>query len=97
VHGERLDAPATLEPDLSAQLQGRVGSERAVLDLLLEIDCTGRGSYNEAKFVGYDHFLGGWCLRTNRFGRERRTRPVVVLVAQTPDAMLRLLHAADAL
>jgi hypothetical protein len=57
---------------------------------------TGRGSYNEGKFVGYDHFLGGWCLRTRRFGRERRTRPVVVFVAQTPDAMLRLLHGADA-
>ena len=95
VHGERLDAPATLEPDLSVQLEGPVGPERAVIDLLLEVDRTGRGSYNETKFVGYDHFLGGWCLRTRRFGRERRTRPLVAFVAQTPDAMLRLLHAAD--
>lgn len=95
VHGERLDAVATLEPDLSVQLQGPVDSQRAVIDLLLEIDRTGRGSYNEAKFVSYDHFLGGWCLRTRRFGHERRTRPIVVFVTQTPDAMLRLLHAAD--
>ena len=95
VHGERLDAPPTLEPDLSVQLQGQAGGQRAVIDLLIEVDRTGRGAYNAAKFAAYDHFLGGWCVRTRHWGRERRTRPVVVFVAHAPQAMLALLHAAD--
>ncbi|MDQ3647578.1 MAG: replication-relaxation family protein, partial [Actinomycetota bacterium] len=96
VQGERLDAPPRLEPDLSVQLQGPVSAERAVIDLLLEVDRTRRGAYNASKFAGYDHFLGGWCLKTRRFGRERQSRPIVVFVADTPQAMLALLHAADA-
>jgi hypothetical protein len=95
VFGERLDAPPTLEPDLSAQLQGRDRTERAVIDLLVEVDRTGRGAYNASKFTAYDHFLGGWCLRTRHWGRERRTRPVVVFVAHSPKAMLALLSGAD--
>jgi hypothetical protein len=95
VHGERLDAPSTLEPDLSVQLQGTVGGERAVIDLLLEVDRTGRGAYNASKYAAYDQFLGGWCLRTRRFGRERRTRPLAVFVAGRAEAIPPLLHAAD--
>jgi hypothetical protein len=95
VHGERLDAPSTLEPDLSVQLHGTLGGERAVIDLLLEVDRTGRGAYNAAKYAAYDQFLGGWCLRTRRFGRERRTRPLAVFVARRAEAIPPLLHGAD--
>ncbi|MGI8944774.1 MAG: replication-relaxation family protein [Thermoleophilaceae bacterium] len=95
VHGERLDAPPTLEPDLSVQLQGPVGAHRAVIDLLIEVDRTGRGAYNASKYTAYDHFLGGWCLRTRRWGKERHSRPLVLFVAHSPKAMLTLLHAAD--
>jgi hypothetical protein len=95
VHGEQLDAPPTLEPDLSVQLQGQAGPQRAVIDLLVEVDRTGRGAYNATKFTAYDHFLGGWCLRTRHWGNERCTRPVVVFVAHSPQAMLALLHGAD--
>jgi Replication-relaxation/Type IV secretion-system coupling protein DNA-binding domain len=95
VHGEQLDAPPTLEPDLSVQLQGQAGTQRAVIDLLVELDRTGRGAYNATKFSAYDHFLGGWCLRTRHWGKERRTRPIVVFVAHSPQAMLALLHGAD--
>ena len=95
-HGEQLDAQPVLEPDLSVQLQGPVDGERAVLDMLIEVDRTGRGSYNHAKFIAYDHFLGGWCLRTRRWGKERGSRPLVVFVGQTARAALSLLGAADA-
>jgi Replication-relaxation/Type IV secretion-system coupling protein DNA-binding domain len=95
VHGEQLDAPATLEPDLSVQLQGEVEGERAVIDLLVEVDRSGRGAYNAGKYAAYDQFLGGWCLRTRRFGRERRTRPILVFVARRAEAIPALLHAAD--
>jgi Replication-relaxation len=95
VQGEQLDAPPTLDPDLSVQLQGRLGGQRAVIDLLIEVDRTGRGSYNAAKFTGYDHFLGGWSLHTRHWGKERRSRPVVVFVAHSAKAMLALLQGAD--
>jgi hypothetical protein len=95
IHGEQLDALGTLEPDLSVQLHGDLEGERAMIDLLLEIDRTGRGAYNAAKYAAYDQFLGGWCLRTRRFGRERRSRPVVVFVASRADKIPPLLHAAD--
>jgi hypothetical protein len=95
VHGEQLDAATTLEPDLSVQLQGPVDGERAVIDLLIEVDRTGSGAYNAAKYAAYDQFLGGWCLRTRRFGRERRTRPLVVFVARRAEGVMALLDAAD--
>jgi hypothetical protein len=95
VHGEQLDAPPTLEPDLSIQLHGHFGGQRAVIDLLIEVDRTNRGAYNATKFTAYDQFLGGWCLRTRHWGNDRRTRPVVVFVAHSPKAMLALLHGAD--
>jgi hypothetical protein len=66
-----------------------------VIDLLLEVDRTGRGAYNAAKYAAYDEFLGGWCLRTRRFGRERRTRPLAVFVGRRAEAIPALLHAAD--
>jgi hypothetical protein len=44
---------------------------------------------------GHDQFLGGWCLRTRRFGRERRTHPLVVFVARRAERVMALLHAAD--
>jgi len=66
-----------------------------VIDLLLEVDRTGRGAYNAAKFAAYDQFLGGWCLRTRRFGRERKTRPIVVFVARRAKTVLTLLTRAD--
>ena len=96
VQGERLDAPPVLEPDLSVQLQGAVEGERAVIDLLVEVDRTGRGAYNRDKYAAYDQFLGGWCLRTRHFGAERGTRPVVAFVAAKPETVLTLLHQADA-
>ena len=94
-HGERLDAPVALEPDLSIQLQGPVQDERAAIDLLVEVDRTDRGAYNADKLVAYDHFLGGWCLRTRRWGDQRASRPIALFVARTPKATLTLLHAAD--
>ncbi|MGH2743401.1 MAG: hypothetical protein ACRDN8_13170, partial [Thermoleophilaceae bacterium] len=46
-------------------------------------------------YVAYDHFLGGWCLRTRHWGKERQSRPLVLFVAHSPKAMLALLHVAD--
>jgi hypothetical protein len=74
VHREQLDAPGTLKPDLSVQLQGTMDGERAVIDLLLEVDRTGRGAYNAAEYAAYDQFLGG-CARGRAAFAPRAAHP----------------------
>lgn len=92
---ERSDARGVVVPDISVRLDGPLAGQPRTLSLLIEVDRTARGSYNSEKFVAYDHFLAGWCLKTRRYGRELRARPVVVFVAQNPHAALRLLARAD--
>jgi hypothetical protein len=95
-HGEQLEASPRLEPDLSVQLRGPDDDgARAAIDMLVEVDRTNRGAYNAAKYTAYDHFLGGWCLRTRRFGRELATRPLAVFVARQARAVPALLAGAD--
>lgn len=100
VHGEHMRVQTVLEPDLSVQLQGRLRGELAVIDALVEVDRTRRGAYNTDKFAAYDHFLGGWCLRTRRWGSNGETdarggRPLLLVVAITGRDLMVLLHAAD--
>ncbi|HEV2753864.1 MAG TPA: replication-relaxation family protein, partial [Solirubrobacteraceae bacterium] len=94
-HGEQLAASPTLEPDLSVQLHGPGKDEEATINLLVEVDRTDRGAYNAAKYTAYDHFLGGWGLRTRRFGRELATRPLAVFIARQARAVPTLLASAD--
>ena len=91
-------APGTIVPDVSVQLAGNLAGETRSVDMLIEVDRTSRPSYNEEKFIGYDHFLAGWCLRLERFGpRQRNARPLVVFVCETEKAARALIDRADAL
>ncbi len=93
VIGDALSvASGVVEPDVIVQMSGHVAGERRLLTMLMEIDRTDRGSYNAEKFVAYDHFLAGWCLRTRTFARAR---PLVVFVARSPRSALRLLSRAN--
>jgi hypothetical protein len=94
-HGEQMDAPVVLEPDLSLELQGPVGPRRGALDMLVEMGRNGKAARDTERFTAYDHFLGGWCLRTRRWGYERRGRPIVVFVALSPKLLFTLLRTAD--
>ena len=49
-----------IKPDLSLEL--RVEPLKLTFDLLVEVDLTGRPSYNRDKFLAYDAFLCGWSL-----------------------------------
>ena len=92
-----LDLPPfrEIKPDLSLEL--RIPSLRLTFDLLVELDLTGRPSYNHDKLRAYDAFLTGWALAHPRY-RALGTRPVVVFVcrdhrtalacAQKPTALL---------
>ena len=88
-----LDLPPfrEIKPDVSLEL--RIPSLRLTFDLLVELDLTGRASYNREKFSAYDAFLTGWALTHPRF-RTLQTRPVVVFVC--PDARTALAYAAEA-
>ena len=88
-----LDLPEfrEIKPDLSLEL--RIPSLRLTFDLLVELDLTGRPSYNHEKFLAYDAFLTGWALAHPRY-RTLGTRPVAVFVC--PDARTALAHAQQA-
>jgi hypothetical protein len=88
-----LDLPPfrEIKPDVSLEL--RIPSIRLTFDLLVELDLTGRASYNREKFSAYDAFLTGWALTHPRF-RTLQTRPVVVFVC--PDARTALAYAGEA-
>lgn len=90
--GERLGASPTVVPDLAVGLEGTVDGEAVTLDMLVEVDRTGRGAYNAKKFAAYDQFLGGWCKRTADF---KNGRPLVVFVADEARAIPALMAAAD--
>jgi HAMP domain-containing protein len=94
--GAQMPKATKIHPDVSLQLTGPVNGTRQIVDLMLEVDLTGRGSYNDAKFAAYDHFLGGWYRHTRRYGAERKRRPIVLFVARTTKDLPPLLVAADA-
>ncbi|RKQ90828.1 type IV secretion system coupling TraD/TrwB family protein [Solirubrobacter pauli] len=91
-----LDVPEfrEIKPDLSLEL--RVPSTRLIFDLLVELDLTGRPSYNKDKLLAYDAFLTGWALSHRRFA-GLGTRPVVLFVFRDLRAALACAREADAL
>jgi hypothetical protein len=88
-----LDLPAfrEIKPDVSLEL--RIPRLKLTFDLLVELDLTGRPSYNHEKFLAYDAFLTGWALAHQRY-RTLGTRPVAVFVC--PDARTALAYAQEA-
>jgi hypothetical protein len=66
-----------VKPDLSLEL--RIEALKLGFDLLVELDLTGRPSYNRDKLLAYDAFLCGWSLAHPRF-QTQGTRPAVVFV-----------------
>ena len=88
-----LDLPPfrEIKPDVSLEL--RIPSLKLTFDLLVELDLTGRPSYNHEKFLAYDAFLTGWALAHPRY-RALGTRPVAVFVC--PDARTALAYAQQA-
>jgi hypothetical protein len=81
-----------IKPDISLEL--RIPSQRLTFDLLVELDLTGRASYNRDKFLAYDAFLTGWALTHARY-RTLQTRPVVVFVCPDPHTALACAAEAD--
>lgn len=91
-----LDVPEfrEIKPDVSLEL--RIPSLRLTFDLLVELDLTGRPSYNQDKLRAYDAFLSGWALTHRRYA-GLGTRPVVLFVFRDVRAALACAREADSL
>ena len=82
-----------VKPDVSIEL--RVPAMKLSFDLLVELDLTGRPSYNHDKFLAYDAFLCGWSLAHRRY-QTQATRPAIVFVCPDAHAALACAREADA-
>jgi hypothetical protein len=77
-----------VEVDLS------LGDTRRRVELLIELDRSGRPSSNYEKFRRYDALLNGWAMalpRYQKFGEP----PVVLFVVEDDEKAVQFLRAAD--
>jgi intein/homing endonuclease len=81
-----------IKPDIALEL--RVQAMKLTFDLLVELDVTGKPSYNHDKFLAYDAFLSGWCMHHRRY-KQLGTPPAVIFVCATNEAALKLARDAD--
>jgi hypothetical protein len=88
---ELVERFTEIKPDVSLEL--RIPSKNVRFDLLVEMDLTGRPSYNREKFLAYDAFLAGWSLAHPRY--QELGRPAVIFISTAPRAALALAREAD--
>jgi hypothetical protein len=89
--GERVEADGfeTVRPDATL--------ETGAVDVLLELDDRLPVGRAAAKFERYDHFLAGWSLHTQRYGRRAEAAAVVVFACRDRARARELTRRADAL
>lgn len=90
----QLDEFQLVRPDLALELDLSLGDERRRVDLLVELDRSGRPSSNYEKFRRYDALLNGWAMALPRY-RSLGEPPVVVFVVEDDEKALQFLRAAD--
>jgi hypothetical protein len=89
----------TVRPDAIVE----VAAATPAIDVIVELDDRLPVGRAAAKLERYDHFLAGWSVHTNRYGRRREAVPVVVFVcrdrararerARRADSVLRACRA----
>jgi hypothetical protein len=85
-----------VKPDLAVELDLSIGDERRHVDLLLELDRTGRASSNTEKFRRYDALLTAWAMSHRRY-KALGEPPIVAFVVEDDEKALQFLRAADPL
>jgi hypothetical protein len=83
-----------VRPDLAVELDLSLGNQRRRVELLVELDRSGRASSNYDKFRRYDALLNGWAMTVPRY-KALGEPPVVVFVVEDDDKATQFLHAAD--
>jgi hypothetical protein len=90
----QLDEFRPVHPDLAVELDLSLGDKRRRVELLIELDRSGRPSSNHEKFRRYDALLNGWALALRRY-QKLGEPPVVVFVVGDDDKAVQFLRAAD--
>ena len=90
----QLDEFQPVRPDLAVELDLSLGDQRRRVELLVELDRSGRASSNYEKFRRYDALLNGWAMALPRY-KALGEPPVVVFVVEDEDKALQFLKAAD--
>lgn len=89
-----LDEFKPVKPDLAVELDLSIGDERRRVDVLVELDRTGRPSSNVEKFRRYDALITAWSMSHRRF-KALGEPPVAVFVVEDDEKALQFLRAAD--
>jgi Replication-relaxation len=90
----QLDEFRPVHPDVAVHLDLSLGDKRRRVELLIELDRSGRPSSNHEKFRRYDALLNGWAMalpRYQKFGEP----PVVLFVVEDDERAGQFLRAAD--
>jgi hypothetical protein len=90
----QLDEFRPVRPDLAIELDLSLGKHNRRVELLLELDRTGRASSNYDKFRRYDAMLNGWAMALPRY-MALGEPPVVVFVLEDDEKAKQFLKAAD--
>ncbi len=91
-----LDEFAPVRPDLTVELDLSIQGKQRRVDLLIELDRSGRASSNYEKFRRYDALINGWALSLSRY-KALGEPPVAVFVVEDDEKARQLLEAADTL
>jgi hypothetical protein len=83
-----------VRPDLAVEVDVSLGDSRRVVELLIELDRSGRASSNYEKFRRYDALLNGWAMATSRY-RKLGEPPVLIVVVEDDEKAFAFLRAAD--
>ena len=90
---EELEEFRPVEPDLRLTLEVSIGTARTI-DVLVELDRSRRGRYNEQKLAAYDALLAAWAMELDRYKRLGEP-PVVIFVCVDEPRAKALAYAAD--
>jgi Replication-relaxation len=84
----------TLRPDATVEV-AVAGQRQSAIDLMVEHDDRLSGARATRKLQRYDHFLSGWSVHTNRYGRSAEAIPLVAFVCRDRARARACTRAAD--
>ncbi len=90
----QLEEFAPVRPDLAIELDLSLGNTKRRVELLVELDRSGRPSSNYEKFRRYDALLNGWAMAHSRY-KALGEPPVVVFVVEDDERAIQFLRGAD--
>ena len=90
----QLDEFQPIRPNLAIELDLSLGDTHRRVELVIQLDRSGRPSTNYERFRRYDALLNGWAMAMPRY-KALGEPPVVVFVVEDDEKAVKLLRAAD--